>query len=113
MRSQERQHDYDPQTDFFCCPPIQMKGGYVKEQSVSIFGGAPLPWTISKPAGVEWDNKRKIELQKGLKRPGTNRPMTEAVRRRVEKEAAEERKKQAKLAAQLKSEGKKGLFGLW
>lgn len=81
---------------------------------MSIFGGTPLPWnTGSKPAGVEWDNKRKLELQKGLKRPGTNKPMTAAVKRQMEKEASEERKKQAKLTAQLKNEGKKGLFGLW
>ncbi|CAN0212402.1 unnamed protein product [Laminaria digitata] len=91
-------------------------GGYVKEQSVSIFGGTPLPWVTNtnnkKSPGVEMDNKRRIGVQKKNNRPGTNLPMTPAVKRRVEKEAAEERKKQEKLQAQLKGE-KKGLFGMW
>lgn len=81
---------------------------------MSIFGGTPLPWTTNKPVGVEWDNRRKLELQKTLKRPGTDKPMSAAVKRQVEREAAEERRKKAKLAADLKNEGKKkGFLGLW
>lgn len=86
----------------------------MKEQSVSIFGGSPLPWVVNnqKSPGVETDNKRRIAVQKKNNRPGTNLPMTPAVKRRAEKEAAEDRKKQERLQAQLKGE-KKGLFGLW
>lgn len=85
----------------------------MKEQSVSIFGGAPLPWTIQKSPGVETNNKRRMGEQQKVTRPGTNRPMTAAMKKRVEQEAAEERKKQAKLKAQLNGEKKKGLFGMW
>lgn len=90
------------------------QGGYVKEQSVSIFGGAPLPWATNskKSPGVETDNKRRLTEQKKVNRPSSKLPMTAAMKRRVEKEATEERKKEEKLKAQLKSE-KKGLFGLW
>ena len=86
----------------------------MKEQSVSIFGGTPLPWVINnkKSPGVEMDNKRRIGVQKKNSRPGTNLPMTPAVKRRVEKEAAEEAKKKERLQAQLNGE-KKGLFGMW
>ena len=86
----------------------------MKEQSVSICGGTPLPWVINnnKSPGVEMDNKRRIGVQKKNSRPGTNLPMTPAVKRRVEKEAAEEAKKKERLQAQLNGE-KKGLFGMW
>ncbi|CBJ27167.1 conserved unknown protein [Ectocarpus siliculosus] len=90
-------------------------GGYKKEQSVSIFGGTPLPWVsgaAQKSPGVEVDNKRRINEQKKVKRAATNAPMSAAVKRRVEKEAAEERRKQEKLKKQLNGE-KKGLFGMW
>lgn len=84
----------------------------MKEQSVSVFGGTPLPWVVNKSPGVEANNKRRINEQKKVNRPGTNVPMTPAVKRRVEKEAADERKKQERLKAQLTGE-KKGLFGMW
>ncbi len=93
-----------------------MQGGYKKEQSVSIFGGTPLPWVTNpnqkKSPGVEMDNKRRLSVQSKVKRAATNAPMSAAVKRRVEKEAAEERKKQERLQRQLSSE-KKGPFGLW
>lgn len=86
----------------------------MKEQSISIFGGTPLPWvsTPQKSPGVEMDNKRRLGVQSKVKRAATNAPMSAAVKRRVEKEAAEERKKQERLKNQLNGE-KKGLFGLW
>ncbi|CAN0354023.1 unnamed protein product [Ectocarpus fasciculatus] len=89
-------------------------GGYKKEQSVSIFGGTPLPWITgaAKSPGVEMDNKRRLNEQKKVKRAATNAPMSAAVKRRVEKEAAEERRKQERLQKQLNGE-KKGPFGLW
>lgn len=85
----------------------------MKEQSVSIFGGAPLPWNIQKSPGVETNNNRRMGEQKKVNRPGTNRPMTAAMKKRVEKEAADERQRQEKLKAQLNGEKKKGLFGMW
>lgn len=90
------------------------QGGYKKEQSVSIFGGTPLPWITgaAKSPGVEMDNKRRLNEQKKVKRAATNAPMSAAVKRRVEKEAAEERRKQERLQKQLNGE-KKGLFGMW
>lgn len=103
-------------SDFIVSSPIAppYQGGFRKEQSVSIFGGASLPWA-SKPQnspGVEMDNKRRLGVQSKVKRAATNAPMSAAVKRRVEKEAAEERKKQEKLKKQLNGE-KKGLFGMW
>lgn len=80
---------------------------------MSIFGGTPLPWVINKSTpGVETNNDRTIGKQKKITRPGTAQPMSPAIKARIEKEAAEERKRQDMLKAQLKSE-KKGLFGLW
>lgn len=97
-------------------PPLLRvdQGGFRKEQSISIFGGTPLPWvsTPSKSPGVEMDNKRRLTVQSKVKRAATNAPMSAAVKRRVEKEAAEERKKQERLQKQLNGE-KKGLFGMW
>ncbi|CAM9362649.1 unnamed protein product [Pylaiella littoralis] len=89
-------------------------GGFRKEQSVSIFGGTPLPWITGaeKSPGVEMDNKRRLSVQSKVKRAATNVPMSAAVKRRVEKEAAEERRKQERLQKQLNGE-KKGPFGLW
>lgn len=58
------------------------------------------------------DNKRRLSVQSKVKRAATNAPMSAAVKRRIEKEAAEERKKQERLQKQLNSE-KKGPFGLW
>lgn len=91
-------------------------GGYKKEQSVSIFGGTPLPWITNpnqkKSPGVETDNKRRLSVQSKVKRAATNVPMSAATKRRIEKEAAEERKKQERLKKQLNGE-KKGMFGLW
>lgn len=95
-------------------PLSPCQGGYRKEQSVSIFGGASLPWatTPKNSPGVEMDNKRRLSVQSKVKRAATNAPMSAATKRRVEKEALEERKKQEKLAKQLNGE-KKGMFGLW
>ncbi|CAM9303023.1 unnamed protein product [Scytosiphon promiscuus] len=90
-------------------------GGFRKEQSISIFGGTPLPWVNqggNKSPGVEMDNNRRLSVQKTVKRAATNAPMSAKVRRRVEKEEAEERKKQERLKKQLNGE-KKGPFGLW
>lgn len=93
---------------------MSYQGGFRKEQSISIFGGTPLPWITgaAKSPGVETDNKRRLSVQSKVKRAATNAPMSAAVKRRVEKEAAEERKKQARLQKQLNGE-KKGLFGMW
>ncbi|CAM9168774.1 unnamed protein product [Ascophyllum nodosum] len=88
------------------------KGGFLKQQSISIFGGATLPWANDKTPSVQEENKRAISEQKKSTRPGTNRPMTAAAKARIEKETAEERKRQERLKGQLKGE-KKGLFGLW
>ena len=84
----------------------------MKQQSISIFGGATLPWANDKTPSVQEENKRAISEQKKSTRPGTNRPMTAAAKARIEKETAEERKRQERLKGQLKGE-KKGLFGLW
>lgn len=91
------------------------QGGFRKEQSISIFGGTPLPWATNaqqKSPGVEMDNKRRLSVQSKVKRAATNAPMSAAVKRRVEKEAAAERKKQERLTKQLNGE-KKGPFGFW
>ncbi|CAM9114235.1 unnamed protein product [Choristocarpus tenellus] len=87
-------------------------GGYVKEQSVSIFGGAPLPWNVK----FEKMDPKAIDpraRQKNWKRPGSVLPMSKETKSRLAREEAEAKKKEAKLKAQLNGEKKKGFLGLW
>lgn len=74
------------------------QGGFKKDQSVSIFGGTSLPWTA--PAGkpkAAVDNKPRVNVQKGMTRPGVNSSASS----------------QSKRTGESKSQGKKGPFGLW
>lgn len=92
---------------------MHAQGGYAKEQSVSVFPTDPPRWTGPKFTGNIVENKRNIAIQKKQARPGTNEPMTKAVKRRVQKEEQAQKKQTKQLQSQLNSERKKGPFGLW
>ncbi|CAM9342311.1 unnamed protein product [Discosporangium mesarthrocarpum] len=88
------------------------RGGFRKEQSVSIFGGANLPWN-QKYQKMDKDAINPIARQKNWKRPGSVVPMSSEVKARLAREEAEaKRKKEAQLKKELQGE-KKGLFGMW